>query len=66
MTLGLSDRMARVLLGRWVDDSWLEVVDQIPPGTGLCFIGNSSEVYRQWAGWVTATSVEADRIPQTQ
>ena len=34
---------------------------------GLIFyrqvIGNSSEVYRQWAGWVTATSVEADRNP---
>jgi len=38
-----------------------------PAGHGLMFyrqvIGNSSEVYRQWAGWVTATSSEADRSP---
>ena len=40
MTLGLSDRLARVLLGIWVDAGWLEVADQIPPGTGLGFIGN--------------------------
>ena len=25
--LGLSDRMARVLRGRWVEDGWLEVAD---------------------------------------
>ena len=36
MTLGLSDRMAaRVLLVRWVEGGWLEVADQIPPGTAF-------------------------------
>ena len=50
-----TDRMARVLLGRWVEDGWLEVAD--PPRRARAYvlsasyrqvIGNSSEVYRQW------------------
>ncbi len=58
--------MARVLLGRWVEDGWLEVAD--PSRRARAYVLSAS--YRQfigslsqWAGWVTATSVEADRIP---
>lgn len=50
MTLGLSDRMEQVLLGRWVEDGWVEVADQIPPGTGLCFIGKLSAIHRKFIG----------------
>jgi len=48
--LGLSDRMARVLLRRWVDAGWLEVADQIPPGTGLSFISKLSAIQRKFIG----------------
>lgn len=57
--LGLSDRMARVLLGRWVEDGWLEVVD--PSRWARAYV--LSAIHRKFIGngWrVTATSVEAD------
>lgn len=43
--LGLSDRMARVLLGRWVDAGWLAVAD--PSRRARAYLLSAS--YRQWA-----------------
>ena len=52
--LGLSDRMARTLIARWVEDGWLEVADPSRRARAYVLsasyrqvIGNSSEVYRK-------------------
>ena len=48
--LGLSDRMARVLLGRWVEDGWLEVAD--PSRRARAYVLSAS--YRQFIGSLSA------------
>jgi len=48
--LGLSDRMARVLLGRWVVDGWLEVAD--PSRRARAYLLSAS--YRQFMGSLSA------------
>jgi Fic family protein len=48
--LGLSDRMARVLLGRWVGDGWLEVAD--PSRRARAYVLSAS--YRQFIGSLSA------------
>jgi len=45
-TLGLSDRMARTLIARWVEDGWLEVAD--PSRRARAYILSAS--YRQFIG----------------
>ena len=48
--LGLSDRMARVLLGRWVEDGWVEVAD--PSRRARTYVLSAS--YRQFIGSLSA------------
>jgi len=48
--LGLSDRMARVLLGRWVEDGWVEVAD--PSRRARTYLLSAS--YRQFIGSLSA------------
>lgn len=45
-TLGLSDRMARILLRRWVEDGWLEVAD--PSRRARAYVLSAN--YRQFIG----------------
>ena len=52
--LGLSDRMARVLLGRWVEDGWLEVAD--PSRRARAYLLSAS--YRQFIGSLSAMGGE--------
>ncbi len=49
-TLGLSDRMARTLIARWVEDGWLEVAD--PSRRARAYV--LSARYRQFIGSLSA------------
>ncbi len=48
--LGLSDRMARTLIARWVEDGWLEVAD--PSRRARAYVLSAS--YRQFIGSLSA------------
>jgi hypothetical protein len=48
--LGLSDRMARVLINGWVEDGWLMVAD--PSKRGRSY--ELSAIYRQYIGGLSA------------
>ena len=57
--LGLSERMARVLLNKWVEDGWLEVAD--PSRRKRAY--ELTAIYRQYEGNLSAMQSEkTDRV----
>jgi Fic family protein len=55
--LGLSDRTARLLLRKWIEDEWIEVAD--PSRRGRAYRLSAS--YRQVIGKLSAPSPDTDR-----
>jgi DNA-binding transcriptional regulator PaaX len=57
--LGLSERMARVLLKKWVEDGWLDVAD--PSRRKRAY--ELTAIYRQYMGALSAMGSEkTDRV----
>ena len=56
-TLGLSERMARILLKQWVEDGWLEIADSSRRARKYIL----SAIYRQYIGSLSAINNEESK-----